>query len=145
MKENQVAEICFSPADRQSTDFIRSETRYRSEGRRGSDTRCTSDYQCGSELACKNNRCKNPCDTKICATDAECTTNNHVATCTCKEGFTGSPLIECSRIQRCTYNPDCPAELSCREGKCVDACATHGCKNRRTCRVISHVPFCEDE
>lgn len=108
----------------------------RSEGER-----CTSDYQCANELECKNRKCKNPCDYKDCATNADCTATNHRAICSCKKGYSGHPLTECSRTQSCTYNPDCDGHLACREGQCVDPCATFDCK-RSKCKVTSHVPDC---
>lgn len=105
-------------------------------------TRCTSDSQCSGHLTCKNRQCVNPCIDKVCAPNAECTATNHRAICSCSKGFDGHPTTGCRKEEKCTYNPDCPADLSCRHGKCVDACATE-CTNRRKCRVISHVPFCE--
>ncbi len=111
---------------------------YRNEG-----TRCTSDYQCAGHLTCKNRECKNPCDYKECASNAYCSSRNHLAICSCKIGFTGNALVECSREERCVYNPDCPANRSCREGKCVDSCATE-CRNKSKCQVISHYPICDD-
>lgn len=105
--------------------------------------RCSKDEHCASSLTCKNRQCKNPCDDKVCATNADCISTNHRAICSCKPGFSGHPLTACTREQACIYNADCPLNLSCREGKCVDACATD-CKNSRKCTVTSHVPDCEN-
>ncbi|KAJ6641046.1 hypothetical protein Bhyg_05979 [Pseudolycoriella hygida] len=106
-------------------------------------SRCTSDYHCANSLACKNRRCQNPCDDKACVPNTDCTATNHRAICACKKGFSGHPSTGCTRIESCTYNPDCDLNMSCRYGKCVDPCPTE-CQNKHKCQVISHVPICDD-
>lgn len=106
-------------------------------------SRCTSDYQCSNELTCKNRQCKDPCDYKECASNTDCMATNHRAVCSCKRGYSGHPLTECSRDESCVHNPDCASNRSCREGKCVDSCASE-CQNRSKCQVVSHIPVCDD-
>lgn len=109
---------------------------------RGRGERCAADSDCG-EFVCKDHRCRNPCLDKVCASNTECTATNHVAICSCKKGYNGHPLTECSREESCTYNAQCDSNRACREGKCVNPCLTDGtCKDKRNCRVESHVASC---
>lgn len=110
---------------------------------RGVGKFCFLNSACEDNLACISRRCQNPCDDKVCASNAVCTATNHRAICSCEKGYEGHPTTQCTMVQSCTYNPDCDLHLSCRYGKCVDSCATD-CKNSRKCKVTSHVPDCSD-
>lgn len=121
--------------------FINSNLKKMYQTGRGEGRRCTSSTDCKDHLTCKNRQCKNPCDDRVCVANTDCTAANHRAICSCKSGYHGHPTTECTTVQRCTYNADCDLHLSCREGRCVDSCATE-CKNSRKCKVISHVPDC---
>ena len=56
---------------------------------------CTTDPECPDHLACIQERCQDPCTTLACGINAQCSVNNHRATCTCRRGFIGDPFTVC--------------------------------------------------
>ena len=64
---------------------------------------CSNDQECPDYNACFNSVCKDPCASDPCATEAFCSTRNHQAQCSCPEGWTGDPTVEC--IPRKTPQP----------------------------------------
>ena len=55
---------------------------------------CLIDSDCPSDKACINEKCKDPC-LGSCGLQALCSAINHIAICTCFEGFTGDPFSYC--------------------------------------------------
>lgn len=59
---------------------------------------CLSNPECPSSLACLKNRCSDPCALNICAArNSKCTVVNHIAICTCVDGFRGDPFQSCEK------------------------------------------------
>lgn len=63
---------------------------------------CIINPDCPTNQACINNKCRDPCPGS-CGTHAECRVISHAVTCTCAQGFTGNPFIQCVQKQR-EYN-----------------------------------------
>lgn len=55
---------------------------------------CSNNFECPNGLACIRQKCKDPCPGS-CGINAQCFTVNHVAICTCLEGYTGDPFANC--------------------------------------------------
>lgn len=55
---------------------------------------CTIDSECASNRACLRQKCTDPCPGS-CGTGAECLVVNHMAVCTCPQGFTGDSFVNC--------------------------------------------------
>lgn len=58
---------------------------------------CTINPECASNLACINQHCSDPC-TGSCGFNAVCSVINHVAICSCIQGYTGDPFASCQLI-----------------------------------------------
>lgn len=56
---------------------------------------CTINADCPSNKACRNLHCVDPCP-GLCGVNAQCKVINHIATCTCVEGYVGDPFTTCS-------------------------------------------------
>lgn len=55
---------------------------------------CTTNQDCISSMACSNEKCIDPCPGS-CGKNAKCFVNNHIAICTCLEGYKGDPFFAC--------------------------------------------------
>lgn len=55
---------------------------------------CTTNTDCISSHACINEKCRDPCPGS-CGLNARCSVFNHVAVCTCLEGYKGDPFTSC--------------------------------------------------
>lgn len=55
---------------------------------------CTINQDCVSNLACIRDKCQDPC-LGACGLNAICSVRNHVATCSCLDGFNGNPFATC--------------------------------------------------
>ena len=63
---------------------------------------CTINSDCPRHQACINRHCKDPCSLgNICGLGAICSCRDHTATCTCLEGFSGDPFIQCIPHRKC--------------------------------------------
>lgn len=82
-------------------------------------------------LSCIRNKCQDPCP-GTCGTDAICTTQAHVPTCSCPPGLTGNPF------QQCIYYQD---RVSVVEHK--DPCYPSPCGQSTICRSSSDKAICE--
>lgn len=59
---------------------------------------CQTDSECSLDEKCLKGQCLGPCEVKdACGMNAKCTAINHDKLCSCPEGFTGSPDVECFR------------------------------------------------
>lgn len=68
----------------------------------------TRAYSCSCTPYWTGNNCDentNPCRNVTCGDNAECTVNNNVTQCQCKEGYSGDPLTTCAAIDFCGINP----------------------------------------
>lgn len=104
---------------------------------------CESDSECDYAATCYNGQCVNPCilDNK-CAINAECYGKNHRSACRCGPGYYGNPQIHCERVE-CNTNHDCPHNLACNDGRCVNPCAENSpCARNAVCYVQDHVASC---
>lgn len=55
---------------------------------------CSINAECLTNLACINQKCQDPCPGS-CGLHAHCNVLNHVAICSCEEGYTGDPFVSC--------------------------------------------------
>ena len=55
---------------------------------------CIVNSDCPSNKACQRNKCIDPCP-GTCGINAQCNVKNHIATCTCLEGYIGDPFVSC--------------------------------------------------
>lgn len=58
---------------------------------------CNSNTECSHNLACINFKCIDPC-INTCGLNAKCKVINHSPICTCSEGYTGDPFLQCLKI-----------------------------------------------
>lgn len=81
---------------------------------------------------------RNPCVPSPCGPNSLCRTNGKNPSCTCLEGYVGSPP-NCR--PECVINPDCHSGKACINSKCRDPCPG-SCGVDAECRVISHAVSC---
>lgn len=55
---------------------------------------CVTNQDCISSLSCINEKCTDPCPGS-CGQNARCSVFNHVAVCTCLDGYKGDPFTSC--------------------------------------------------
>lgn len=61
--------------------------------------KCNSNSDCPSNRMCIRNECYDPCP-GICPPDSHCLMDNHLPMCNCKEGYTGDPYQNCTKIEQ---------------------------------------------
>eukprot|EP00095_Tigriopus_kingsejongensis_P012598 maker-scaffold642_size120736-snap-gene-0.27 protein:Tk12598 transcript:maker-scaffold642_size120736-snap-gene-0.27-mRNA-1 annotation:"GH13743" len=107
---------------------------------------CLVDSDCPYTLACPNRECIDPCQ---CAANAECSVQNHKASCTCLPGFQGnaytggcSPILEpVVEDNKCKQDGDCPSRQACFDGDCKNPCLfLRPCGAHSICQVHDTVP-----
>lgn len=81
---------------------------------------------------------KNPCQPSPCGPNSQCREINGSPSCSCLEGFVGSPPL-CK--PECISNSECPNNLACIRQKCKDPCKGI-CGQNAECRVVTHTPNC---
>lgn len=93
---------------------------------------CVVNTDCPSTQACISEKCRDPC-VGSCGQDAECTVQNHIPTCLCRQGFTGdaftlcSPVIEQPKVPDDPCNPSpCGQNARCDTGVCTCLPEYHG-------------------
>ncbi|KAF5287630.1 hypothetical protein FQA39_LY15833 [Lamprigera yunnana] len=59
---------------------------------------CQSNIDCRNNQACFEYKCENPCRGQ-CGINAVCNPRNHIAVCTCLEGYNGDALTQCYRSE----------------------------------------------
>eukprot|EP00121_Abeoforma_whisleri_P005603 Awhi_evm1s5082 len=103
---------------------------------------CTSDAMCDGDQACIYNECVDPCADSPCGIGATCEVINHRPVCSCLNGFSGDPLVECQDPNACSINSDCPKDKACSGGKCTDTCRLVRCPLNSVCAVENHEASC---
>lgn len=58
---------------------------------------CSSDEECHQDQNCINYNCVSSCS-NVCGDGALCDARNHIASCSCPEGFTGDAVSRCYRV-----------------------------------------------
>jgi len=91
---------------------------------------CVSNAECSRNLACMNQKCKDPC-IGTCGTEAICTVNNHIPTCSCPEGTTGDAF------KYCYYEPKVVTPVE------RDPCHPSPCGTGTVCRKSGSSAVCE--
>lgn len=100
---------------------------------------CIRNDQCASNMACIKNECRNPCtepDLAPCPEGKTCEVLDHKRICICVEDCYPSVSI-------CLRDSGCPANLACRNFKCVDPCVNASCTTDAPCYVEEHKPICK--
>lgn len=82
---------------------------------------------------------KSACHPSPCGTNAKCSEQNGVPTCSCVEKYHGDPYTLCR--PECSLNSDCPSNKACKNMKCYDPCPG-SCGFNAICEVINHIPTC---
>lgn len=57
---------------------------------------CSTHSDCSRKEACISQKCMNPCVDGPCGLNAKCEIINHLPICSCSEGRTGDPFVQCS-------------------------------------------------
>ena len=85
---------------------------------------CQADSECTNSQACIRGQCIDPCLLdNACGMNANCYVSNHMRTCSCPEGFTGTAEKECIRIPTaCQKSDECSADMRCLESRCIPKC-----------------------
>lgn len=100
---------------------------------------CSNDEECASNMACIDSKCQNPCIARKespCTGEKVCQVYDHKPVCICMKDCNPSVSI-------CLRDNGCPAELSCRNYKCVNPCDTATCADNSPCFVEDHKPICK--
>lgn len=80
------------------------------------------------------------CRPSPCGANTKCEVIGGTPTCSCLQGFTGSPLSGCRH--ECESDGECGAQESCQNFKCTSACSQ--CGTGASCtRVSNHRAVCE--
>lgn len=82
---------------------------------------CTINPECSSNLACINQHCVNPC-IGSCGANALCSVVNHVAVCSCIQGYTGDPFSSCVLFtgKFLNYFSECMEFIACIIDHCTE-------------------------
>lgn len=100
----------------------------------GCKRECETNSDCSSDRACVRNKCVDPC-AGVCGVYAVCRVRNHVPDCTCPDGLSGDPFVQCHEIAvaippRTPENPcvpsPCGPNSQCRNlnGQAVCSCTS---------------------
>ncbi|CAL4121255.1 unnamed protein product, partial [Meganyctiphanes norvegica] len=103
---------------------------------------CVGNSNCQHDQACLSGTCRRVCD-GACATGGQCTSQNHVAKCTCNGELKGNPYSgqDNPGCHQCVLDDDCDSTEHCKEHHCVDPCINY-CRINATCAVVSHQAQC---
>lgn len=113
---------------------------------------CFNDDSCPSNAICVHgpddvNICQDPCKHFLCGENAVCTSANHRATCSCRQGFIGDPFHMCIDPDECKFDRDCPSNSICqldssKTRKCANVCLYTKCGPNSHCRASNHKSQC---
>lgn len=79
-----------------------------------------------------------PCAPSPCGPYAQCRNIRDSPSCSCSQGYIGSPP-NCR--PECIINSECPSNRACIREKCQDPCLG-SCGVGAQCNVINHIPIC---
>ena len=109
---------------------------------------CTVDNDCSSRQRCETaatyRKCVDPCAQHRCPFNTECQTVNHLATCVCPAGFTGSPLLGCTKdvsLEVEQFSSKLSLNRSSSETNVKD-CASMICGLFSECRIVNGEAKC---
>lgn len=114
------------------------------------ELKCYGDDECNPDEKCLRNavgqtECGDACSGILCGRNAECTSVNHEAVCTCKTGFRGNPRDEkigCKKIE-CENDNDCSNDKLCDQNTCKIACLVENpCGDNAVCSAEYHKQVC---
>lgn len=97
-----------------------------------------AEVECVQVDACKSNPCHS---TALCKT-----TSGKGYKCECPKGTIGDPFISGCRQREDTCskgNQDCPPNLLCTQGKCIDPCLSKTCELNSICTVVNRTAVCQ--
>ena len=60
---------------------------------------CLVSSECLPHEACIEQKCTDPCQ-NVCGLNAHCLVSNHNPICSCPQGFTGDPFIQCNKERK---------------------------------------------
>lgn len=60
---------------------------------------CVLSSDCPHDKTCHKNKCVNPCNSGVCASNAICEVINHVPMCRCPERMAGNAFVMCTQIE----------------------------------------------
>lgn len=130
---------------------------------------CETDPDCSIEKTCFLGTCVPACALVSCGLNAICESSFHTGRCNCLPGFSGDPLIACSKgklllsdieismsfiisleppspppiTSGCASNSDCPDYTACEARKCINPCAKPNiCAPNANCFVTRHKAVC---
>lgn len=81
-----------------------------------------------------------PCSPSPCGENAQCSSQDGVARCTCIPPYIGNPYAGGCRPE-CVISADCPAHLACLVSHCRDPCPGV-CGINAQCSVVNHLAVC---
>lgn len=114
------------------------------------ELKCLSDNDCNYNEKCiqntnGQNECVDACSIALCGRNADCTSQNHEAICTCKHGYRGNPTddkIGCQLVE-CETNSQCSNDKLCDKYTCKIACLVNNpCGKNALCSAESHKQVC---
>lgn len=60
------------------------------------EAQCSVDSECANSQTCRRGSCVESCKADPCGQNALCESIDHTSRCTCAQGYTGNPRIECN-------------------------------------------------
>lgn len=79
-----------------------------------------------------------PCLPSPCGLYSQCEDIGGTPSCSCRDGYTGQPP-NCK--QKCFSSSECPSNLACIDGECLDPCP-ETCAVNAACEVTKHIAIC---
>lgn len=89
---------------------------YQGDPYRGCRPECVLNDDCPRDKACIRNKCKDPCP-GTCGQNALCEVINHIPICSCPDGMSGNPFLQCVPFQGSFLFCNCSVKSSENYGK----------------------------
>ncbi|CAH1986493.1 unnamed protein product [Acanthoscelides obtectus] len=114
------------------------------------EVKCRANPDCDSKEKCLTDplgraECIDACEGVLCGRNAECTSKNHKASCSCKAGYKGNPnddKLGCQKVE-CETNEQCSNDKLCDQYMCKIACLVHNpCGKNALCSAEHHKQTC---